>query len=52
MTDAELSSIRYSGSFKNIPSIEKVLAIIKANTAIDYSVNGNTVNITRNNNND
>lgn len=52
MTDAELSGIRYSGSFKNIPSIEKVLAIIKANTAIDYSVNGNTVNITRNNNND
>ena len=52
MTDAELSNIRYSGSFKNIQSIEKVLAIIKANTAINYSVNGNTVNITRNNNND
>ncbi|QEM07533.1 FecR family protein [Mucilaginibacter rubeus] len=52
MTDAELSGIRYSGSFKNIQSIEKVLAIIKANTAINYSINGNTVNITRNNNND
>ena len=52
MTDAELSNIRYSGSFKNIQSIEKVLAIIKTNTAINYSINGNTVNITRNNNND
>jgi transmembrane sensor len=51
MPDAELGNIRYSGSFKNITTIEKVLAIIKANTAINYSVSGNTVNITQNNNN-
>lgn len=48
MNDADLKNIRYSGSFKNVTSISKVLDIIKGNTAIDYSIQGNTVNITKN----
>ncbi|WP_094569090.1 FecR family protein [Mucilaginibacter xinganensis] len=48
LDDESLKSIRYSGSFKNVAGINKVLDIIKANTAIDYSINGNTVNITKN----
>jgi transmembrane sensor len=48
MNDADLKGIRYSGSFKNVASISKVLDIIKGNTAIDYSIQGNTVNITKN----
>jgi len=51
MDDAELQNIRYSGSFKSISSIDKVLELIKGNTAINYSITGNTINITKNNKN-
>jgi ferric-dicitrate binding protein FerR (iron transport regulator) len=51
ITNNELGNIRYSGSFKNVPDIEKVLAIIKGNTAIDYIKNGNVINITKTNDN-
>lgn len=51
MDDAELQNIRYSGSFKSIPSIDKVLELIKGNTAINYSITGNTINITKTNKN-
>jgi ferric-dicitrate binding protein FerR (iron transport regulator) len=51
MDDAGLQSIRYSGSFKGVASIDKVLELIKGNTAINYSITGNTVNITKNNEN-
>ncbi|WP_419700186.1 FecR family protein [Mucilaginibacter sp. NFX135] len=50
MDDASLQGIRYSGSFKNVASIDKVLNLIKGNTEIDYTINGNTVTITKNNN--
>ncbi|MDN5285638.1 MAG: ferric-dicitrate binding protein FerR, regulates iron transport through sigma9 [Mucilaginibacter sp.] len=50
MDDASLQNIRYSGSFKNIATIDKVLALIKGNTAINYTITGNTINITKNNN--
>ncbi|SDE14464.1 FecR family protein [Mucilaginibacter pineti] len=50
MDDADLQNIRYSGSFKNVGGIDKVLAIIKGNTAIDYTIKGNTINITNDNN--
>jgi transmembrane sensor len=51
MNDAELQNIRYSGSFKSVTTIDKVLQLIKGNTAIDYTITGNTVNITKNNKN-
>ncbi|AYL98325.1 FecR family protein [Mucilaginibacter celer] len=47
----ELAGIRYSGSFKNVPDIEKVLALIMENTPIDYTRTGNVINITKTNNN-
>jgi hypothetical protein len=50
MTDAELQNIRYSGSFKSIGSIDKVLSLIKSNTAINYAIAGNIITITKNNN--
>lgn len=51
MDDTGLQNIRYSGSFKSIASIDRVLELIKGNTAINYSITGNTVNITKNNKN-
>lgn len=51
MDDTVLQNIRYSGSFKNVASIDKVLELIKGNTAINYAITGNTVNITKNNKN-
>ncbi|MGZ3873849.1 MAG: FecR family protein [Mucilaginibacter sp.] len=45
MDDEALENIRYSGSFKNVQSISKVLDIIKGNTPIEYSINGSTVYI-------
>lgn len=50
MDDASLQNIRYSGSFKNVATIDKVLNLIKGNTAINYTITGNTINITKNNN--
>jgi len=52
ITDNEIGNIRYSGSFKNVSDIEKVLAIIKGNTPISYLKNGNVINISKTNNND
>ncbi|WP_413670427.1 FecR family protein [Mucilaginibacter sp. Mucisp86] len=52
ITDNEIGNIRYSGSFKNVSDIEKVLAIIKGNTPISYLKNGNVINITKTNNNE
>lgn len=43
----ELENIRYSGSFKNIPDINKVLQIIKQNTPIDYIAEGRTITINK-----
>lgn len=51
MADADLQNIRYSGSFKSVASIDKVLELIKGNTAINYTINGSTINITKNNKN-
>ena len=51
MDDASLKNIRYSGSFKNVATIDKVLDLIKGNTDISYSISGNTVNITKSNDN-
>jgi ferric-dicitrate binding protein FerR (iron transport regulator) len=45
----ELQNIRYSGSFKNVPDIDKVLHIIKQNTPISYTIEGQKVTITQTN---
>lgn len=45
----ELQDIRYSGSFKNVPDIDKVLHIIKQNTPISYTIEGQNVTITKTN---
>jgi len=50
MNDAGLQKLRYSGSFKNITTIDRVLSLIKGNTDIDYTITGNTVTITKNTN--
>jgi len=50
MNDAGLQNLRYSGSFKNINTIDKVLSLIKGNTDIDYTITGNTVTVTKNTN--
>jgi transmembrane sensor len=47
--DQELQHIRYSGSFKSVPDINKVLHIIKQNTPISYTVDGQKVTITKTN---
>ncbi len=49
MDDAGLQNIRYSGSFKNITNIDKVLNLIKGNTPINYAISDDTVTITKNN---
>jgi len=43
----ELRNIRYSGSFKNITDINEVLHIIKENTPISYTIEGQRVTITK-----
>jgi transmembrane sensor len=48
MNDESLKNIRYSGNFKNVETISKVFDIIKGNTPIDYSIQGSTVTITKN----
>jgi len=45
----ELQNIKYSGSFKSVPEIGKVLQIIKQNTPIDYTIEGQKINITKTN---
>ena len=50
MDDAGLQNIKYSGCFKSVASVSKVLDLIKGNTDIDYTVAGNTVTITKSNN--
>lgn len=49
LNDTELQNIRYSGSFKSVPTIGKVLQIIKQNTPVSYSIEGQNVTITKNN---
>ncbi|HEY9195837.1 MAG TPA: DUF4974 domain-containing protein, partial [Mucilaginibacter sp.] len=51
INNEEIGNIHYSGSFKNVADIEKVLAIIKGNTPINYLKNGNVINITKINSN-
>ena len=51
IADSSIKNIRYSGSFKNVKSVEKVLYIIKQNTPINYSINGDTITITKLNGN-
>jgi ferric-dicitrate binding protein FerR (iron transport regulator) len=50
LQDELLENIRYSGSFKNVPDIARVLQIIKQNTPIDYTIDGQTITINENNN--
>jgi len=45
----ELQNIRYSGSFRGVPDIDKVLHIIKQNTPISYTIEGQNVTITKTN---
>ena len=47
VADKYIKNIRYSGSFKNVKSIDKVLYIIKQNTPINYSISGNNITITK-----
>lgn len=47
ISSTDLQSIKYSGSFKNVKSIDKVLAIIKENTPISYSISGDSITISR-----
>jgi len=49
LNDNQLQNIRYSGSFKNVPDIDKVLSIIKQNTPINYTIDGQKVTITKTN---
>jgi transmembrane sensor len=49
ISSTELQNIRYSGSFKSVPDIEKVLHLIKENTPISYTVEGQNVTITKTN---
>jgi transmembrane sensor len=49
LNDEQLQNIRYSGSFKNVPDIDKVLSIIKQNTPINYTIDGQKVTITKTN---
>jgi len=45
----ELKDIRYSGCFKSVPDIDKVLHIIKQNTPISYTIDGQKIKITKTN---
>jgi len=47
ISDTLLHNIKYSGNFKNVGSIDKVLDIIKQNTPISYSKLGNIIIITK-----
>jgi transmembrane sensor len=47
ISDTLLHNIKYSGNFKNVESIDKVLDIIKQNTPIGYSKSGNIITITK-----
>jgi transmembrane sensor len=47
IADSDIKDIRYSGSFKDVKTIEKVLYIIKQNTPIDYAINGDNITITK-----
>jgi transmembrane sensor len=49
INSVELQNIRYSGCFKNVPDIDKVLHIIKQNTPISYTVEGQKITITKTN---
>ena len=49
ISSAELQNIRYTGSFKSVPDIDKVLHLIKENTPISYIVEGQNVTITKTN---
>jgi transmembrane sensor len=49
INSVELQNIRYSGNFKNIPDIDKVLHIIKQNTPINYKIEGQKITITKTN---
>ncbi|MBD1384640.1 FecR family protein [Mucilaginibacter rigui] len=43
----QLQTIRYTGNFNNVGSVEKVLDIIKQNTPIIYSKTGDVITITK-----
>jgi transmembrane sensor len=47
ISDTVLHNIKYSGNFKNVGSIDKILDIIKQNTPISYSKSGNSITITK-----
>ncbi|RFZ94008.1 FecR family protein [Mucilaginibacter conchicola] len=46
IADERLRDIRYSGTFKNVATIDDVLGIIEENTEINYTKAGNTITIT------
>jgi transmembrane sensor len=48
LDNRELKDIRYSGGFQSVPTIDKVLLIIKQNTPINYTINKQTITITKN----
>jgi transmembrane sensor len=45
--DEELKHFRYTGTFKNIAHISKVLTVIKENTPIDYNTEGKLITIVK-----
>lgn len=47
INDDQLRGIEYSGSFKNVPTIDKVLQIIKQNTPVNYTIDGKNITITK-----
>jgi len=47
VSDTLAHDIKYSGNFKNVESVYKVLDIIKQNTPISYYKSGNVITITR-----
>jgi transmembrane sensor len=47
VSDTLAHDIKYSGNFKNVESVYKVLDIIKQNTPIAYYKSGNAITITR-----
>lgn len=49
IANEDLQDIRYSGSFKNVPDIARVLYLIKQNTPINYKIEGQNITINKTN---
>ncbi|MFD0794513.1 FecR family protein [Mucilaginibacter litoreus] len=46
IADDQLKQLKYSGTFKNISTVDLILEAIKENTDINYTKQGNTITIT------